>query len=222
MSLGSSPMTTSIAAPARNPVTTARDRKLASQPSLRMATRRNRAPVAIAIAATSWAASLPVEAGHQDRAAGDGRERRARAGRDVAGRAEDRVDDRRGRGRVQPVLHRDAGDARVAEVLGHDHRRDRDARDHVAAEPPAVVAFATSRGSGRTVSIDARGSSATQRASGKCPTSATGPERTGALRGKASRVRTGIVNRAVRRRDNACPRVRRCGPGGMPSRRRDT
>ena len=59
MSLGSSPMTTSIAAPARNPVTTARDRKLASQPSLRMATSRNRAPVAIAIAATSCAASLP-------------------------------------------------------------------------------------------------------------------------------------------------------------------
>ena len=139
MSLGSSPMTTSIAAPARNPVTTARDRKLASQPSLRMATSRNSAPVAIAIAATSWAASLPVEAGHQDRAAGDGRERRARAGRDVPGRAEEAVDDRRRRGRIEPVLDRDAGDARVAEVLGHDHRRDRDARDHVAAEPPAVV-----------------------------------------------------------------------------------
>ena len=61
MSLGSSPMTTSIAAPARNPVTTARDRKLASQPSLRTATRRNRAPVAIAIAATSCAASLPLD-----------------------------------------------------------------------------------------------------------------------------------------------------------------
>ena len=60
MSLGSSPMTTSIAAPARNPVTTARERKLASQPSLRIATSRNRAPVATAIAATSCAASLPL------------------------------------------------------------------------------------------------------------------------------------------------------------------
>ena len=62
VSFGSSPITTSIAAPARNPVTTARDRKLASQPSLRMATRRKSAPVTIAIAATSWAASLPVDA----------------------------------------------------------------------------------------------------------------------------------------------------------------
>ena len=169
MSLGSSPMTTSMAAPARNPVTTARDRKLASQPSLRMATSRNRAPVAIAIAATSCAASIAAQAGHQDRATGDGRERRARAGRDVSGRAEDPVDDRRGRGRVQPVLHRDAGDAGVAEVLGHDHRRDRDARDQVAAEPPAVVRFATSQGSGRTVVNRREGSSAVQRASQACP-----------------------------------------------------
>ena len=139
VSLGSSPMTTSMAAPARNPVTTARERKLASQPSLRMATSRNRAPVAIAIAATSCAASLPLEAGHQDRAAGDGRERRAWAGRDVSRRAEQAVDDRGRGGGVEPVLHRDAGDACVAEVLGHDHRGDRDARDQVAAEPLAVV-----------------------------------------------------------------------------------
>ena len=60
MSLGSSPITTSIAAPARNPVTTARDRNRASQPSLKMATSRNSAPVASAMAATSCAASLPV------------------------------------------------------------------------------------------------------------------------------------------------------------------
>jgi len=60
VSFGSSPITTSMAAPARKPVTTARDRKLASQPSLRMATSRNRTPVVIAIAATSSAASLPA------------------------------------------------------------------------------------------------------------------------------------------------------------------
>ena len=140
VSLGSSPMTTSIAAPARNPVTTARERKLASQPSFRMATSRNRAPVATAIAATSCAASLPLSAGHQDRATGDGRERRAWAGRDVSRRAEQAVDDRGGRSGVEPVLDRDACDAGVAEVLGHDHRRDGDARDEVAAEPSAVVA----------------------------------------------------------------------------------
>ncbi len=60
MSLGSSPMTTSMAAPARNPVTTALDRKLANQPSFSTATRRNKAPVATAIAATNWAASVPL------------------------------------------------------------------------------------------------------------------------------------------------------------------
>ncbi len=59
VSLGSSPMTTSIAAPARNPVTTAFDRNRAIQPIRSAATSRNSAPVASAIAATSCAASAP-------------------------------------------------------------------------------------------------------------------------------------------------------------------
>ena len=79
------------------------------------------------------------EPGHRDRAARDGGERRARTGGDVPGRAEERVDDRaRGSG-VEPVLQRDARDPRVAEVLGHDQRRDGDARRDVPPQPPPVV-----------------------------------------------------------------------------------
>ena len=59
VSLGSSPMTTSTAAPARNPVTTALDRKLAIHPIRRSASSRNNRPVASAIAATSPAACSP-------------------------------------------------------------------------------------------------------------------------------------------------------------------
>ena len=120
VSLGSSPMTTSTAAPARNPVTTAFDRNCAIQPSRSTASSRNSTPVASAIAATSCAASGPAEAGRQHRAARHGRQRRARPGRDVPGRAEERVDDRAGGRRVEAVLQRDARDAGVAEVLRHD------------------------------------------------------------------------------------------------------
>ena len=56
VSFGSSPMTTSTAAPARKPVTTARDRNRAIQPRRSTASRRNRAPVTSVIAATSSAA----------------------------------------------------------------------------------------------------------------------------------------------------------------------
>ena len=59
VSLGSSPMTTSIAAPARNPVTTAFERKLAIHPNRKSASSRNSSPVANAIAATSCAACSP-------------------------------------------------------------------------------------------------------------------------------------------------------------------
>ena len=162
VSLGSSPITTSMAAPARKPVTTARDRKLASQPSLRTATSRNRAPVTIAIAATSCAASSP--ASPVTRTAPPATAASDELGpvemcRDVQKIA---VDDRRGGRRVQPVLDRDAGDAGVSEVLRNDHRRDGDARDQVAAEPSAVVAVAPSQGSGRTVTIEAEMSTAVQ------------------------------------------------------------
>ena len=141
VSLGSSPMTTSIGRARRG----TRSRRpstgsCAIQPIRSAATSRNRTPVASAIAATSCAASSPPRPVSRTAPPATAASDELGPGRDVARRAEQRVDDRAGRGRVQAVLHRDPGDARVAEVLGHDHRRDRDARDHVAAQPPPVVA----------------------------------------------------------------------------------
>ena len=140
VSLGSSPMTTSTAAPARKPVTTAFERNWAIQPSLRTASSRNSTPVRSVIAATSCAACSPPRPGHEHRAAGDRGKRRARAGRDLPRRAEERVDERSRSRRVEAVLQRHAGDARVAEVLRHDQRRHRDPGGDVAAQPAAVVA----------------------------------------------------------------------------------
>ena len=53
-------MTTSTAAPARKPVTTARERNRASQPRRSTASRRKNAPVTSVMAATSSAACAPV------------------------------------------------------------------------------------------------------------------------------------------------------------------
>ena len=60
VSFGSSPITTSIAAPARKPVITAFDRNCAIQPRRKIASARNNSPVTRAIAATSCAASAPA------------------------------------------------------------------------------------------------------------------------------------------------------------------
>ena len=57
VSFGSSPITTSIAAPNRKPVTTARDRNWAIQPILSTASRRNSTPDASVIPATNDATS---------------------------------------------------------------------------------------------------------------------------------------------------------------------
>src|SRR3954452_24194097 len=59
VSLGNSPITTSTAAPARKPVTTALERNCAIQPSLKTASNRNITPVTRVIAATSCAACAP-------------------------------------------------------------------------------------------------------------------------------------------------------------------
>ena len=83
---------------------------------------------------------LAGQAGHDHRASRHGRERRARPRRDVPRGAEERVDDAAGGGRVQPVLQRHPGDARVPEVLRHDQGRDRDPGGDVAAQPPTLVA----------------------------------------------------------------------------------
>ena len=139
VSFGSSPITTSIAAPARNPVITAFDRNCAIQPRRKIASARNSRPVTRAIAATSAAASAAREPGGEDRAAGDRGERRARPGGDLPRGGEQRVDDRaRGRG-VEAVLQRHAGDPGVAEVLGHDQRGHRDRRHQVPAQPDPLV-----------------------------------------------------------------------------------
>ncbi len=59
VSLGSSPITTSIAAPARNPVITGFERNRAIQPIRRTASSRNSTPAARVIAATSSSACSP-------------------------------------------------------------------------------------------------------------------------------------------------------------------
>jgi hypothetical protein len=60
VSFGSSPITTSTAAPARKPVITAFERNCAIQPRRKTAKRRNRIPVTSVIAATSSAAASPA------------------------------------------------------------------------------------------------------------------------------------------------------------------
>ena len=66
MSLGSSPITTSIAAPNKKPVTTARDRNCAIHPILSIASRRNSTPETRVIIATkdatSWTPVIPATA----------------------------------------------------------------------------------------------------------------------------------------------------------------
>ena len=129
VSLGSSPMTTSIAAPNRKPVTTARDRNCAIQPIFSTASTRKSSPDASVMPATNDATSCLVgDPGGDHGARRDRRQPRARSHRDLPAGAEDRVEDRAGRRRVEAVLQRDPGDPGVAEVLRDDQRGDRDAR----------------------------------------------------------------------------------------------
>ena len=66
VSLGSSPITTSIAAPNKKPVTTARERNCAIHPIFSTASNRNKTPEARVIAATkdatSWVPVIPATA----------------------------------------------------------------------------------------------------------------------------------------------------------------
>ena len=137
--LGSSPITTSIAAPNRNPTTTARERNCAIQPMRSAANTTKTIPETRAIPATNTATSPPTSAGRDDRAGGDGGQRGAGTGRDLAAGPEDRVEHGTGHRGVQAVLQGDPRDARVPEVLGHDQRGDRDARGDVRPQPGAVV-----------------------------------------------------------------------------------
>ena len=116
--LGSSPMTTSIAAPNRKPVTTARDRNCASQPIRRTARTRNSRPDARVMPGDERRhVGLVGDSGGRHRARRHRGEPGARAHRDLPTGTEDRVEDGAGGGRVQTVLERDAGDAGVPEVL---------------------------------------------------------------------------------------------------------
>ena len=139
VSFGSSPMTTSTAAPARNPVTTALERNWAIQPSFSSGEQQEQDARQQRDRGDELRRLVAAEAGHEDGAAGDRGERGARAGRDLPRRAEHRVDERSRRRGVEAVLQRHPGDARVAEVLRHDQRRDGDSRGDVAAQPAAVV-----------------------------------------------------------------------------------
>ena len=139
VSFGSSPMTTSTAAPARNPVTTALERNCAIQPSLSSGEEEEQEAGQQRDRGDELRGLVAAETGDEDGAAGDRRERRARTGRDLPRRAEHRVDERSGRRCVEAVLERHPRDPRVAEVLRHDQRRDGDSRGDVAAQPAAVV-----------------------------------------------------------------------------------
>ena len=140
VSLGSSPMTTSIAAPKRNPVTTARERNRAIQPSFATTISRKTTPRCQGDAGDEARDLLGVVDARGDHGARrDRSQTRARADRDLAAGAEDR---RRGspppprrRGRAPTGCPR----SRVAEVLRHDQRGHRHAGERVTPEPAPVV-----------------------------------------------------------------------------------
>ncbi len=140
MSFGSSPITTSTAAPARNPVITAFERNRAIHPIRKIASRRNSSSGRERDRGNQLRRLLAAELGEQNRATRHGRERRARSGGNLARRAEERIDDRAGGRGVQPVLQRYACDAGVPEVLRDDQRRDGDASRQIPAQPPTLVA----------------------------------------------------------------------------------
>ena len=140
VSLGSSPITTSMAAPKRKPVTTARERNCAIHPILNTARSRNSAPEARVIVATKDATSLgPGDVGRHHGARRHRRQSRARSGRDLAACSEDGVEDRTGGRRVEPVLQRDPRDGGVAEVLGNDERGHGDPGDEITPKPATIV-----------------------------------------------------------------------------------
>ena len=133
-------MTTSIAAPKRKPVTTARERNCAIQPILRTARSRNRRPEASVIPATNEATSCSsVMPAASTALAATAARPELGPHRDLPAGAEDRVEDRAGGRGIQAVLQRDPGDARVPEVLRNDQGRDGDPGDQIAAQPRAVV-----------------------------------------------------------------------------------
>ena len=148
VSFGSSPITTSIAAPARNPVIDRLREEPRDPAEPQEREHEEQQPGDQRDRGDELAGLVARDPRDEHGAAGDRGQRRARPGGDLARRAEERVDDRARRRGVQAVLQRDARDPRVAEVLGHDQRGHGDTGGHVAAQPGAVV-----RGSHRRIGI---------------------------------------------------------------------
>ena len=129
------------ASPMMNPFSTGSEMKLARKPRRRSPAARASTPTVSAERDGELRGTRSLPAGSEV-ADGGGRERggrRHRPGDEVAGAAERRVEDERRRSRVEPDDRGDAGDRRVGERLGDEHRPDREAGDDVAAQPRPVV-----------------------------------------------------------------------------------
>ena len=80
-----------------------------------------------------------LDSGHRNGARGHGSQSRARPGRDLPARPEDRIQDRAGRRGVQAVLQRDPRDPGVAEVLRNDQGSYGNPGDQITSEPATLV-----------------------------------------------------------------------------------
>ena len=135
-SFGTWPMMIVRARPMMKPLSTGSEMKLARKPS------------------RSSPAPSGEQAGHEGEHTGEGedvvgpaggqvgdrrrrqrRRRRHRPDDQVARAAEGGVEQQRRRRRVQPDDRRDAGDRRVGQRFGHEHRPHRQPGDHVASQP---------------------------------------------------------------------------------------
>ena len=140
VSLGSSPITTSIAAPNRKPVTTARDRNCAIHPIFSTARSKEQHARNEGDQRHEGRHVMdPRDPGHRDRARGHGRQSRTRPGGDLPARPEDRIKDRAGGGRVQTVLQRDPRNPGVTEVLRDDQGSHSHPGDEITPEPATLV-----------------------------------------------------------------------------------
>ena len=155
-SFGTWPIMIVSARPMMNPLSTGSEMKLARNPSRSRPASRARTPVVDRERGGERERRRSVRRGE----VGDrgGRQRgggRHRPDDQVARAAEGGVQQQRRRRRVQADDGRDAGDRRVGERLGHQHRPHREPGDQVAAQPRAVVA--AQRREDRRVTVAADG-----------------------------------------------------------------
>ncbi len=99
----------------------------------------NSNPATNVTAATRCGCLLGRHLGGHHGAGGDGGERGTRSGRDLTRRPEHGIEQRTRRCRVEPVLDRDQGDARIPERLRNDERRNGDAGDDIEPEVGSAV-----------------------------------------------------------------------------------